>query len=338
MLLPKRVKYRRVHRGRMKGKATRGNFVSNGEYGMLDGDIEVNNAEVDPEVIYGDDVVVDVNCNDKNLLDGSEEITLYTVSTGSDGKEVKTEVKTVKADSYNFGKLDAGKYYVKATGENKATEKNDRQPIDGMYFEVQKATFSEFARITVDPKNNQQVVLSHVGVEGLQKENFTVYQNSTELTDDMYEMKYDERNATYNFLIDAGVAVTDDFTIVISHKNYNEKPVDYKGEEAEVAPTNVQMQIQSIATDVNSNKIRVVVEDKTPLFNMNSYWTAYFRDGAYEVTAVEALANNEYRLTIGEDANDKQWDGGGISDLTQVEVVLNATVDGVVYTATAQGK
>ena len=25
MLLPKRVKYRRVHRGRLKGKATRGN-------------------------------------------------------------------------------------------------------------------------------------------------------------------------------------------------------------------------------------------------------------------------------------------------------------------------
>jgi len=34
MLLPKRVKYRRVHRGRMKGKATRGNFVSHGEYGL----------------------------------------------------------------------------------------------------------------------------------------------------------------------------------------------------------------------------------------------------------------------------------------------------------------
>ena len=28
MLLPKRVKYRRVHRGRMTGKATRGNTVS----------------------------------------------------------------------------------------------------------------------------------------------------------------------------------------------------------------------------------------------------------------------------------------------------------------------
>ena len=34
MLLPKRVKYRRVHRGRMTGKALRGNFVSNGEYGL----------------------------------------------------------------------------------------------------------------------------------------------------------------------------------------------------------------------------------------------------------------------------------------------------------------
>lgn len=34
MLLPKRVKYRRVMRGRMKGKATRGNVVSSGEYGL----------------------------------------------------------------------------------------------------------------------------------------------------------------------------------------------------------------------------------------------------------------------------------------------------------------
>ena len=34
MLLPKRVKYRRVHRGRMKGKAMRGNVVSNGDFGL----------------------------------------------------------------------------------------------------------------------------------------------------------------------------------------------------------------------------------------------------------------------------------------------------------------
>ena len=34
MLLPKRTKFRKMHRGRMKGKATRGNFVSNGEFGL----------------------------------------------------------------------------------------------------------------------------------------------------------------------------------------------------------------------------------------------------------------------------------------------------------------
>lgn len=32
--MPKRVKYRRVHRGRMKGKATRGNKITYGEYGL----------------------------------------------------------------------------------------------------------------------------------------------------------------------------------------------------------------------------------------------------------------------------------------------------------------
>ena len=34
MLMPKRVKRRRVMRGRMKGKASRGNFVAYGEYGL----------------------------------------------------------------------------------------------------------------------------------------------------------------------------------------------------------------------------------------------------------------------------------------------------------------
>ena len=34
MLLPKRVKHRRVMRGRMKGKALRGNTVSNGDFGI----------------------------------------------------------------------------------------------------------------------------------------------------------------------------------------------------------------------------------------------------------------------------------------------------------------
>lgn len=34
MLMPKRVKYRRVHRGRMKGKAMTGNELTYGEYGL----------------------------------------------------------------------------------------------------------------------------------------------------------------------------------------------------------------------------------------------------------------------------------------------------------------
>ena len=35
MLMPKRVKYRRVQRGRMRGKASRGNFIAYGEYGIV---------------------------------------------------------------------------------------------------------------------------------------------------------------------------------------------------------------------------------------------------------------------------------------------------------------
>ena len=35
MLIPKRVKYRKQFRGRMKGKAQRGNKVSHGEYGLV---------------------------------------------------------------------------------------------------------------------------------------------------------------------------------------------------------------------------------------------------------------------------------------------------------------
>ena len=33
-MMPKRVKYRRVQRGRLKGKATRGNLVTNGSFGL----------------------------------------------------------------------------------------------------------------------------------------------------------------------------------------------------------------------------------------------------------------------------------------------------------------
>jgi large subunit ribosomal protein L16 len=35
MLMPKRVKYRRVHRGRLTGKAYRGNTLSYGQFGLV---------------------------------------------------------------------------------------------------------------------------------------------------------------------------------------------------------------------------------------------------------------------------------------------------------------
>ena len=35
MLLPKRVQHRKQHRGRMKGRAMRGNRVAHGEYGLV---------------------------------------------------------------------------------------------------------------------------------------------------------------------------------------------------------------------------------------------------------------------------------------------------------------
>ena len=35
MLMPKRVKYRRLHRGRMKGKATKGNTITYGDFGLV---------------------------------------------------------------------------------------------------------------------------------------------------------------------------------------------------------------------------------------------------------------------------------------------------------------
>ncbi|HAZ37389.1 MAG TPA: 50S ribosomal protein L16 [Clostridiaceae bacterium] len=35
MLMPKRVKHRKVMRGNMRGKATRGNFIAYGDYGLV---------------------------------------------------------------------------------------------------------------------------------------------------------------------------------------------------------------------------------------------------------------------------------------------------------------
>ena len=46
MLMPKRVKHRRVFRGRMKGSAHRGNTISYGEYGTT---VRQN---IDPDATY----------------------------------------------------------------------------------------------------------------------------------------------------------------------------------------------------------------------------------------------------------------------------------------------
>ena len=212
-----------------------------GEYGYLDGSVQVNKQTDDgTEVVYGTDIVAAVTCNDPDLKANSEEITLYSVTKNEKGEEVKTEIKTVKDDTADFGVLDAGDYYVKATGINDKTDDEDRQPIDDMTFTVVPADLdaNDDAKIEVNPKNNQQVVLSGIDVADLGAENFTVYQNSTKLTSDMYTVKYDKEAGTYNFLINAGVSVSDDFTIVVSNKNYNDEEVVYEGQE--VAPVEVK--------------------------------------------------------------------------------------------------
>jgi large subunit ribosomal protein L16 len=47
-LMPKRVKHRKFHRGRIKGKATSGNFVAFGEYGIQSLEVgRINSAQIE---------------------------------------------------------------------------------------------------------------------------------------------------------------------------------------------------------------------------------------------------------------------------------------------------
>lgn len=55
MLLPKRVKYRRVHRGRLTGKAMRGNKVTYGEYGLVAVEPRVDHQQPDRSSPYRHD-------------------------------------------------------------------------------------------------------------------------------------------------------------------------------------------------------------------------------------------------------------------------------------------
>ena len=47
MLMPKRVKYRRVQRGRMTGKALRGNKVTYGEFGLQAQELSLDHLQPD---------------------------------------------------------------------------------------------------------------------------------------------------------------------------------------------------------------------------------------------------------------------------------------------------
>ena len=202
------------------------------EYGVLNGELTLNNGtdEITAAVAYDEqDVSATVACTAKELDTDRVYVEVWTTKTDkADAAKVYTSAVGKLADTFDLPTLDANAYTVTAYGYNEAAGKY--QPIDSKALEIALAEFGE-AEITVNPRNNQQVVLSGVEVEGLTADNFTIYQNSTKLSSDMFEMKYDEAADTYNFLIKAGADVTDDFTIVISAKNYNDKEVKYVGEE-----------------------------------------------------------------------------------------------------------
>ena len=225
-----------------------------GEYGVLNGDIQVNDQETTYSFDYGTDTSdVDVICNDKNLKTDSEEITLYSVTTDDAGKEVKTEIKTVKGKTYDFGTLDAGKYYVKATGINKATEKSDRQLIDAMYFEVTKA---DSATIIVEnySKGEQELASIPVGsnqvwvyveddtnsapMTGLTKDDF-VAKNLLNLDINITACDGSYKDGYYLLTLAKAVDVNnDDNNLIVEfkgNKNYNksEDNVEVKAAEAE---------------------------------------------------------------------------------------------------------
>ena len=60
MLMPKRVKHRKTMRGRMKGKAQRGNFLAYGEFGIVANQIEAARVAMTRFVKRGGKVWVDI--------------------------------------------------------------------------------------------------------------------------------------------------------------------------------------------------------------------------------------------------------------------------------------
>ena len=215
-----------------------------GEYGYLDGSVQVDKQTANgTEVVYGKDVVAAVTCNDPDLKANSEEITLYSVTKNEKGEEVKTEIKTVKDDTADFGVLDAGDYYVKATGINDKTDDEDRQPIDDMTFTVVPAESN--ASVEVDEKSYSSVVVKDAPKD-LSSDSFKVYVNSTLLKEGAdYEFRCDEQadDADYNFLLTEKLEAGDVVKVAIDAPNYkfDDEKLETEVEAAEAVKTEVKM-------------------------------------------------------------------------------------------------
>ena len=290
-----------------------------GEYGMLDGTVEVNGFDAnDYAYAYGTRTAnTEVICNDKNLLDGSEEITLYSVTTNAEGKEVKTEIKTVNAASYDFGTLDAGKYYVEATGINKATENNDRQPIDAMYVTVTQA-YSDVTIVENYSRGESELdeiaagsneVWVHVvdqtnGTEmtGLTADDFAA-KNLLNLDINITNCDGSYKDGYYLLTLAKDVGVTrDDNMLTVEFKGNK----NYKGDSDDVtvvaAPTDLPTITNATAVEGGKTIVVTIAGGNVRDYMDPAMWHGVWQGNEYDVTNVTFDDNsNTLTLTVGGD-------------------------------------
>ena len=295
------------------------------EYGTLSGDITVNG---DREITYGEDVVARVDCADSNLDDNSVELKLSSMTQNADGDYVAVDTKVVSAPetstdvfTYNFGKLDAGTYYVEATGENTATEKNDRQRIDGMYFVVKQAKSD--ASVEIDERTYSSVVVKNAP-KGLTSDNFKVYVNSTLLTAGEYDFRYDDQDdaADYNFLLNKKLGADTVKVEIVNVPNYifDQDALTVTITEAE--PEEVKVKLTA-SWDAEAKTVTV---NGTGIADLDSleYWTLMDSTDKNEMDSLTGITrgtSNNNVVISGTFVN------GGVYKLH-----LDATVDGVHYT------
>ena len=95
MLLPKRVKYRRVKRGRMTGKATRGNVVCQGQYGLVALEPAWISSDVYKRQVKG---IIGKKVGMTQLFDENGKVVPVTVIEA--GPCTVVQKKTVESDGY----------------------------------------------------------------------------------------------------------------------------------------------------------------------------------------------------------------------------------------------